>query len=133
MSTNDTDYLAGQCVVYDDFASGGGNVGGQRGGVWRPPLAVVLSWFGHGQCEVTILGRGRQGAYGVRVWGSVDGKKHGHVLDIVDVDDLLEYNGQTPAVQADSEDSGRKSKLADDRGSLEKHNWLAVKGQVLWQ
>lgn len=78
-------------------------------------LTRVLSRFGHGQCEVTILGGGRKCAYGIRIGRSINGEEHGHILDIVDVNDLLEYNCQTSAVQTDGEDGGRKGKLANDR------------------
>lgn len=94
--------------------------------MWGPSLARVLSWLRHGQCEVTILRGGRQGTYGVRVGRSIDSEEHGHILDIIDIDDLFEYNGQATAVQSNGKDGGGEGKLAYNRRPLERQKGSAM-------
>lgn len=120
MSAADTNDLTSQCVVYYDLACGRGDVGGQRRGVSGAPLGVVLSWLRDRQGEVAVLRGRREGAYGMRIRRCVDGEEQGHVLDIVEIDDIDEDDGKASAVEADGEDGGGKGQLAYDGRPLVK-------------
>lgn len=118
MGTTDTDDLTSQCIVYDDLAGGGGDIGGERRRMGGAPLGRLFPGLWHGQGEVAVFRGGRESAYSTGIGRSVDGEEQGHVLDVVDVDDIGENDGEASAVEADSEDRGGKGQLAYDGGPL---------------
>ena len=84
----------------------------------RSPGVGLLAGLGERVGDVAVLRGGREGADGGGVRRGGYRVEKGHVTDVVQVDLLLEDDGESFAVQSDGEDGGGKGELADDGGAL---------------
>lgn len=78
----------------------------------------LIAGFGERVHEVAVLGGWGEGAYCLGVGGRRNRVEEAHVADIVDIDLFFENNGESLAVEADSENGGRKCKFANYGCSL---------------
>ena len=107
--------------IEDQYPAGcGRHIWGLRWCVGWSPGVGLLARLGEWVGEVAVLGGWGQGADGIGVGGGVDGVDEAHVADVVEVDLLLEDDGESFAVQSDGEDGGGEGEFADDGGALPK-------------
>lgn len=118
MSLDDIDSLQRKSVVDEDVARRDRRIQRRRWRMCRPFVLRILARLGQGVGNIAVFGRGREGAYGGRIRGGGDVGEEGHVRDIVEVDLVLENNGEALAVQSYSQDGGREGEFADHRRSL---------------
>lgn len=115
---DDVDGLERDGVEDEDVAGRRGHVGRLGRRVRGPPGVGVLARLGQRVRDEAVLRRRRQGADGRRVRRRGYRVDEAHVANVVEVDFLLEDDGEALAVEAHRQDGRGERELAYYRSSL---------------